>query len=198
MARIEITDLHKSFGSIHVLKDITLTVEDGEFAVLVGPSGCGKSTLLRVIAGLEDLTGGELRIGGALMNDVAPRDRDIAMVFQSYALYPHLDVARNMGYALEIRRQPKARIAAAISEAADDPRPDPAARPPSPGAVRRPAAARRHGPRHRAPPQGLPVRRAALEPRRAAARGDAHRDRQAAPRRSAPPRSTSHTTRSRR
>ena len=118
MARIEITDLHKSFGSIHVLKDITLTVEDGEFAVLVGPSGCGKSTLLRVIAGLEDLTGGELRIGGALMNDVAPRDRDIAMVFQSYALYPHLDVARNMGYALEIRRQPKARIAAAISEAA--------------------------------------------------------------------------------
>ena len=118
MAKIEITDLHKSFGSIHVLKDITLTVEDGEFAVLVGPSGCGKSTLLRVIAGLEDLTGGELRIGGALMNDVAPRDRDIAMVFQSYALYPHLDVARNMGYALEIRRQPKARIAAAISEAA--------------------------------------------------------------------------------
>src|SRR5512134_3919322 len=119
MATVDIQRVEKYFGAAQIIRGVDITVADGEFAVLVGPSGCGKSTLLRVIAGLEDLTGGTLCIGGQLMNDVAPRDRDIAMVFQSYALYPHLDVARNMGYALEIRRQPKARIAAAISEAAD-------------------------------------------------------------------------------
>jgi multiple sugar transport system ATP-binding protein len=119
MARIEILGLQKRFGPFHALRDIDLTVEDGEFVVLVGPSGCGKSTLLRVIAGLEDLTAGELRIGGRLMNDVAPRDRDVAMVFQSYALYPHLDVSRNMGYPLALRRQPKERIAAAVAGAAE-------------------------------------------------------------------------------
>jgi multiple sugar transport system ATP-binding protein len=119
MARIEIAGLQKRFGPFHALRDIDLTVEDGEFTVLVGPSGCGKSTLLRVIAGLEDATEGELRIGGRRVNEVAPRDRDIAMVFQSYALYPHLDVARNVGYPLAIRRFPRERIGAAVAAAAE-------------------------------------------------------------------------------
>ena len=118
MATLELSGLQKNFGSFQALKDIDLTIEDGEFAVLVGPSGCGKSTLLRIIAGLEPLTAGELRIGGRLMNDVPPRDRDIAMVFQSYALYPHLDVSQNLGYALKIRRQPKERVKSAVANAA--------------------------------------------------------------------------------
>jgi len=103
MARIELKSLSKRYGSVEVLRDIDLEVADGEFIVLVGPSGCGKSTLLRMIAGLEPISGGDFYIDGARMNDVPPRDRDIAMVFQSYALYPHMDVARNMGFSMEIR-----------------------------------------------------------------------------------------------
>ncbi|MCR8726090.1 ABC transporter ATP-binding protein [Frigidibacter sp. ROC022] len=103
MARLELRDIGKSYGTMEVLRDINLSVADGEFIVLVGPSGCGKSTLLRMIAGLEPITHGELLIDGRRMNDAAPRDRDIAMVFQSYALYPHMDVARNMGFSMEIR-----------------------------------------------------------------------------------------------
>ncbi|MBO6509200.1 MAG: sn-glycerol-3-phosphate ABC transporter ATP-binding protein UgpC [Roseibium sp.] len=104
MARIELQTISKAYGSVEVMRDINLTIEDGEFIVLVGPSGCGKSTLLRMIAGLEPITGGEFRIDGTRMNEVPPRDRDMAMVFQSYALYPHMDVARNMGFSLEIRK----------------------------------------------------------------------------------------------
>jgi ABC-type sugar transport system ATPase subunit len=104
MARIELQNITKAYGSVEVMRDIDLTIEDGEFLVLVGPSGCGKSTLLRMIAGLEPITGGEFRINGERMNEVPPRDRDMAMVFQSYALYPHMDVARNMGFSLEIRK----------------------------------------------------------------------------------------------
>lgn len=104
MARIELQNIAKSYGSVEVLRDINLTIEDGEFIVLVGPSGCGKSTLLRMIAGLEPITGGEFTIDGRRMNEVPPRDRDMAMVFQSYALYPHMDVSRNMGFSLEIRK----------------------------------------------------------------------------------------------
>ncbi|MBO6892615.1 MAG: sn-glycerol-3-phosphate ABC transporter ATP-binding protein UgpC [Roseibium sp.] len=104
MARIELQTISKAYGSVEVMRDINLTIEDGEFIVLVGPSGCGKSTLLRMIAGLEPITGGEFRIDGKRMNEVPPRDRDMAMVFQSYALYPHMDVARNMGFSLEIRK----------------------------------------------------------------------------------------------
>lgn len=104
MARIELQNISKAYGSVEVMRDVNLTIEDGEFIVLVGPSGCGKSTLLRMIAGLEPITGGEFRINGARMNEVPPRDRDMAMVFQSYALYPHMDVARNMGFSLEIRK----------------------------------------------------------------------------------------------
>jgi multiple sugar transport system ATP-binding protein len=101
-----------------VLKGIDLAINSGEFVVLVGPSGCGKSTLLRLIAGLEDLSAGEIRIGDVLVNDLPPKDRDIAMVFQSYALYPHMNVADNMSYSLRLRRTPREKIAAAVSQAA--------------------------------------------------------------------------------
>lgn len=106
MARIELKNIGKHYGPVEVLRDINLQIEDGEFIVLVGPSGCGKSTLLRMIAGLEPITAGDFYIDDERMNDVRPRDRDIAMVFQSYALYPHMDVERNMGFSMEIRKEP--------------------------------------------------------------------------------------------
>ncbi|MSU89261.1 sn-glycerol-3-phosphate ABC transporter ATP-binding protein UgpC [Rhodobacteraceae bacterium 2CG4] len=118
MAGMEMRALRKSYGGLEVLHDIDLTIDDGEFVVLVGPSGCGKSTLLRMIAGLEPITGGEFRIGGRRMNEVPPRDRDIAMVFQSYALYPHMSVGRNMGFSMEIRRRPAAERAGPVAAAA--------------------------------------------------------------------------------
>ncbi len=105
MASVSLRNVSKSFGSVAVLSGIDLSIADGEFVVLVGPSGCGKSTLLRTIAGLEEATGGEIRIGDRVVNDMAPKDRDIAMVFQSYALYPHMNVARNMAFSLAIRKE---------------------------------------------------------------------------------------------
>jgi len=119
MARIELHDISKSYGSLEVLRNIDLEIEHGEFVVLVGPSGCGKSTLLRMIAGLEPITSGTLTIDGERVNDRPPRDRDIAMVFQSYALYPHMDVARNMGFSLEIRRDPASTQTERVHQAAD-------------------------------------------------------------------------------
>jgi len=118
MASITIQSITKSFGTVPVLNDIDLSIADGEFVVLVGPSGCGKSTLLRMIAGLEDITAGEIRIDDRRINEVAPKDRDIAMVFQSYALYPHMTVADNMSYSLKLRKTAKERIADAIAAAA--------------------------------------------------------------------------------
>jgi multiple sugar transport system ATP-binding protein len=118
MASIDIAEIRKSYGPVPVLHGIDLSIHDGEFVVLVGPSGCGKSTLLRMIAGLEDISAGEIRIDGKRVNDLEPKDRDIAMVFQSYALYPHMTVAENMSYSLRLRRTAKERIAAAISGAA--------------------------------------------------------------------------------
>ncbi len=118
MAGVSLKGLGKSYGEVEVLRGVELDVADGEFVVLVGPSGCGKSTLLRCIAGLEVITEGELSIGGRRVNEVAPRDRDVAMVFQSYALYPHMTVRRNMSFALEIRKAPAAEIEAAVGEAA--------------------------------------------------------------------------------
>ena len=118
MASIDIQSIRKSFGSFPVLHGVDLTIRDGEFIVLVGPSGCGKSTLLRMIAGLEDVTAGEIRIDGKRVNDLAPKDRDIAMVFQSYALYPHMSVADNMSYSLRLRRSTKEKIASAVGNAA--------------------------------------------------------------------------------
>src|SRR5689334_2149738 len=119
MAAVEIRGVRKSFGSTEVLHGVDVHVEDGAFVVLVGPSGCGKSTLLRMIAGLEEITAGEISIGGRVVNNLPPKDRDIAMVFQSYALYPHMTVEQNMGFSLKLQRVPKEetqkRVAAAAS-----------------------------------------------------------------------------------
>jgi len=118
MARIQLHNICKRFGSVEVLRDINLEFNDGEFIVLVGPSGCGKSTLLRIIAGLEPISAGELLIDGKRMNELPPRSRDIAMVFQSYALYPHMDVSRNLGFSLEIRRAQAAEKNTRVGKAA--------------------------------------------------------------------------------
>ncbi|SEI15723.1 carbohydrate ABC transporter ATP-binding protein, CUT1 family [Rhizobium tibeticum] len=115
MASIDIQNVKKAYGPVQVLHDVDLRIKDGEFVVLVGPSGCGKSTLLRMIAGLEDVTGGEIRIAGNRVNELHPKDRDIAMVFQSYALYPHMNVAGNMSYSLKLRKTAKEKIASAVS-----------------------------------------------------------------------------------
>ena len=118
MASIEIRGVDKSYGATQVLHDVNLQVADGEFLVLVGPSGCGKSTLLRLIAGLEEVSAGEIVIGSRVVNDLPPKDRDIAMVFQNYALYPHMSVAENMAYGLRIRGFAKADIATRVQRAA--------------------------------------------------------------------------------
>ncbi|WP_300038772.1 ABC transporter ATP-binding protein [uncultured Roseobacter sp.] len=117
MTALTLTNVNKSFGDVHVLKDINIEVEDGEFVVFVGPSGCGKSTLLRVIAGLEDATSGEVCIGGEVVNTTPPSKRGIAMVFQSYALYPHLNVRKNMSLALKQEKQSKAVIEERVMKA---------------------------------------------------------------------------------
>jgi ABC-type sugar transport system ATPase subunit len=118
MSEVKIEKLCKSYGPVDVLKDIDLTVEDGSFVVLVGPSGCGKSTLLRSIAGLEAVKSGTMTIGGKTVNDLPPAQREIAMVFQSYALYPHMDVYANMAFGLKFAKTPKAEIDARVGEAA--------------------------------------------------------------------------------
>src|SRR6202023_54394 len=118
MARGLLRSLNKMFDATHVVKDVNLEIHDKEFLVLVGPSGCGKTTTLRMIAGLEDTTSGEIYIGDQLINDVAPKDRDIAMVFQSYALYPHMSVYENMAFGLKLRKMPKEDIDRRVKEAA--------------------------------------------------------------------------------
>jgi multiple sugar transport system ATP-binding protein len=119
MADITITQLNKSYGQVHILKDVNLGITSGEFVVFVGPSGCGKSTLLRTICGLESITSGTLEIGGAVVNEVPPSKRDIAMVFQSYALYPHMSVYENIGFALENQGVPKAEIKERVEKVAN-------------------------------------------------------------------------------
>ncbi|MBI5498755.1 MAG: sn-glycerol-3-phosphate ABC transporter ATP-binding protein UgpC [Deltaproteobacteria bacterium] len=118
MATVELRGVCKSYGAVHVVRGVDLTIADGEFLVLVGPSGCGKSTVLRMIAGLEEVTEGELKIGDRDVRGVAPRDRDIAMVFQSYALYPHMSVRQNLAFGLRVRKFPKDDIAARVQEVA--------------------------------------------------------------------------------
>ena len=119
MASVKLRNIRKSYGKMEVIPDLNLDIEDGEFVILVGPSGCGKSTLLRMIAGLESITDGDLHIGERLVNEVAPSDRDIAMVFQNYALYPHKTVAQNMGFSLKIKGVSKDEIDRRVAGAAE-------------------------------------------------------------------------------
>lgn len=118
MAGLTLRSVHKAYGDVPVIKGVDLDIDHGQFVVFVGPSGCGKSTLLRMIAGLEDITDGEIRIGDRVVNDVEPRDRGVAMVFQSYALYPHMSVYDNVGFGLKLAGMPKAVRDAKIREAA--------------------------------------------------------------------------------
>jgi multiple sugar transport system ATP-binding protein len=120
MATVSMEKLNKVYeNGFHAVKDLSIDIADGEFMVLVGPSGCGKTTALRMVAGLEDITSGVLRIGGKEANDETPKERDIAMVFQNYALYPHMTVAENIGFALKLRKLPKDQLNAKVKEAAD-------------------------------------------------------------------------------
>src|SRR6476619_5535258 len=114
MAEVVLTNVHKAYGPVVAVKDISLAIRDREFVVLVGPSGCGKSTTLRMIAGLEEISGGTIAIGGRVVNDLQPKDRDIAMVFQNYALYQHMSVRDNLAFGLRNRRVPESDITAAV------------------------------------------------------------------------------------
>src|SRR5437588_6726512 len=118
MADVLLRKVVKRYEDVEAVRGIDLEIADHEFVVLVGPSGCGKSTMLRMIAGLEDITDGEIAIDDLVVNDVPPKDRDIAMVFQNYALYPHMTVAENMSFGLRLKRYPKTEIKARVNEAA--------------------------------------------------------------------------------
>ena len=183
MARVVLKNVKKNYAGIAkpAVEECTLEIKDKEFLVLVGPSGCGKSTTLRMIAGLEEITDGEIYIGDRLVNDVPPKDRDIAMVFQNYALYPHMTVYKNMAFGLMLRKFPKAEIDRRVREAAEILGITQYLGPQAQGPLRRRAPTRGGGPRHRAQASGLPVRRAPFQPRRQDARPDAHRDQQAPP-----------------
>ena len=176
MAFLEISSLRKRFGALEILKGIDLTLDKGGFLVLVGPSGCGKSTLLNTIAGLESISSGEIRIEGDAINDLHPSKRDIAMVFQSYALYPNMSVAQNIAFGMEMRGVPKPQRDKAVAEVAKTLQIDHLlCRRPSQlsGGQRQRVAMGRALVRAAA---RVPVRRAALKPRRQAARRHAHRD----------------------
>jgi len=118
MASVAIRDVKKAFGATSVIHGVDISIRDGEFVVLVGPSGCGKSTLLRMIAGLENITAGEIRIGDRVVNNVPPKERDVAMVFQNYALYPHMTVAANMAFSMKLRGAPQSEIEERVNRAA--------------------------------------------------------------------------------
>ena len=170
MAEVVLDRVRKVYpqGGHVAIDDASFSVADGERLVLVGPSGCGKSTLLRMIAGLESISSGEMRIGGRVVNELPPKQRDIAMVFQSYALYPHMSVARNLGFALELRGMAKDEIARRVREAADML---------ELGSLLERKPARRTGACSCAAAAGVPARRTAVQPRRQAARRHARRDR---------------------
>src|SRR6185437_9061043 len=118
MAQVVLKDLNKKYDEVHAVKDVQLHIRDKEFVVLVGPSGCGKSTTLRMVAGLEEISAGTIVIGDRVVNDLPPKDRDIAMVFQNYALYPHMTVEQNLAFGLQLRKTPKAEIKRRVGEAA--------------------------------------------------------------------------------
>src|SRR3982074_2002096 len=119
MAQVLIRSLHKMYDEVHAVKDVNLEIRDKEFLVLVGPSGCGKTTTLRMVAGLESITSGEVVIGNRVVNELPPMDRDIAMVFQNYALYPHMSVYDNMAFGLKMRKFDRAEIQKRVREAAE-------------------------------------------------------------------------------
>jgi len=119
MAQVVLKELNKKYDEVHAVKDVNLTIRDKEFMVLVGPSGCGKTTTLRMVAGLEEITSGEIAIGDRIVNDLPPKDRDIAMVFQNYALYPHMSVYDNMAFGLKMRKFPKPEIQKRVQDAAE-------------------------------------------------------------------------------
>src|ERR1700693_5694427 len=119
MAQVVLKELNKKYDEVHAVKDVNLTIRDKEFMVLVGPSGCGKTTTLRMVAGLEEITSGEIAIGDRVVNDLPPKDRDIAMVFQNYALYPHMSVYDNMAFGLKMRKFPKPEIQKRVQDAAE-------------------------------------------------------------------------------
>src|ERR671914_475617 len=119
MARVLLKNLNKKFDDTHAVKDVNLEIRDREFVVLVGPSGCGKTTTLRMVAGLEDITSGEVRIDERVVNDLPPMDRDIAMVFQNYALYPHMSVYDNMAFGLKMRKFTRSEIERRVRQAAE-------------------------------------------------------------------------------
>ena len=170
MGTIALKNVRKAFGDAVIIPGADLDIGHGEFVVFVGPSGCGKSTLLRLIAGLEDLTAGAILIDGEDVTDVPPSKRGLSMVFQSYALYPHMSVRNNIAFGLKMAGMPKDEIDAKVGQGRRDAEPHRLSRPQAAPALRRPAPARCHRPGHRAPAEGVPVRRAAVEPRRGAAR----------------------------
>ena len=180
MASVTVSNVRKTYGDVEVIHGIDLDIADGSFVVLLGPSGCGKSTLLRMIAGLESVTKGDIAIAGKRVNDVHPKDRNIAMVFQNYALYAHMNVTDNMSFSLKLARRPQAEIDEKVDWAAKILNLEPYLKRYPARTVRRPAPARRHGPRHRARSRRVSVRRAALQSRCQVARPDAHRDQGAA------------------
>ena len=199
MAEVVLDEVTKVYADgIKAVDSLDLDIADGEFMVLVGPSGCGKTTALRMVAGLEEISGGVVRIGERVVNHVPSRDRDIAMVFQSYALYPHLSVYDNIAFGLRVKKMPKQEIERRVQGRRAGARARTVPEAQAARALGRPAAARRDGTRDRARAVGVPDGRAALEPRREVARADAGRGEPspAEPRRRR--RSTSRTTRSRR
>ena len=175
MPSLVIDDVTKHYGAFRAIKGVSFSVERGEFIVMVGPSGCGKSTLLRIIAGLEPITAGRVVINDRDVTHLEPADRGVAMVFQNYALYPHMNVAQNMGFGLKMSGRPKRRGRGRGAARRRDPSHHRASRQAAEGAVRRPEAARRDRPRHHARARGLPVRRAAVQSRRRAPVADARR-----------------------
>ena len=177
MAAIEMKNIVKQYGDgFPAVNDVSIDVADGEFLILVGPSGCGKSTLLRMIVGLEDITDGDMMIGGKKVNDLAPRDRNLSMVFQNYALYPHLTVYENIAFPLRLASASDVRGRREGPRGVEDPRARRAPRAQARQPVGRPAPAGRDGSRDRPRGRGVPLRRAAVQPRRQAARPDAHGD----------------------
>ena len=180
MADIRLEQLTKVYpDGTRAVSELDLEIADGEFIVLVGPSGCGKTSALRMVAGLEPITERRGKIGGRVVNDLPPKNRDIAMVFQNYALYPHMSAFKNMAFGLKLRKVPRPEIKTAGRRRGQGARPRGRAPEASAHALRRAAPAGRDGPRDRPRAAGVPDGRAALEPRREAARRDARRDRPA-------------------